>query len=138
MYMYTYIIYIYISMFPETLRVEGSRLGFLFIPRIGAKRLLPAARYGKTCFETRAASFLFPSGAEVDFVLVFTIHFVHRVFTHLTQCSFRPIICKGVAASAFSPLRPLLLRRTILSGKTQYFMNGAFSIFILRDERLYV
>ena len=74
----------------------------------------------------------------MDFVLVFTVDFVHRHFMRLIKMSFRPIIYKGIRLSAFSPLRTNFWRRTILVGKTQYFMNGAFSIFILRDERIYV
>ena len=74
----------------------------------------------------------------MDFVLVFTIDFLHRRFMRLIKMSFRPIIYKGVRLSAFSPLRTNFWRRAFLSGKTQYFMNGAFSIFIFRDERIYV
>ena len=74
----------------------------------------------------------------MDFVLVFTIDFIHRRFMRLVKMSFRPIIYQGPPLSAFSPLRTNFWRRAILIGKTQYFMNGAFSIFILRDERIYV
>ena len=75
----------------------------------------------------------FPSGSEVDFVFVFTGDFVHRVFTCLIKISFRPIIYRGVALSAFSSLRTNFWRRSILIGKTQYFLNVAFYIFIIRD-----
>ena len=63
-------------------------------------------RYGKRCFENGAVSLPFPSGAEVDFVCVFTVDFAHRDFTSLIKTSFRPIIYRGIASSPFSSLRP--------------------------------
>ena len=62
----------------------------------------------------------------MDFVLVFTVDFVHRRFMRLIKMSFRPIIYRGAPLSAFSSLRTNFWRRTILIGKTQYFMNGDF------------
>ena len=93
---------------------------------------------GKGCFENWSVSLLFPSGPEVHFVLVFTMYFVHRVFTSLKKVSFCPIIYRGGPPSAFSPLRVLFLRRPILIVKTQYFLNVAFSILFFVEERLYV
>ena len=74
----------------------------------------------------------------MDFVLVFTVDFAHRRLTRFIQMLFRPIIYRGASLSAFSPLRANFWRRTILIGKTQYFMNGDFSLFLVRDERIYV
>ena len=55
----------------------------------------------KRCREKVAASWPLPAGTEVDFVLIFTIDFVHRRLTRLIKMSFRPIICKGAPLSFF-------------------------------------
>ena len=67
----------------------------------------------------------------MDFVLVFTVVFVHRVFSSLRKMYFRPIFYKGVPASPCSPLRPKKRPTGILIGKTQYFIKVFFFSFHL-------
>ena len=68
------------------------------------------------------------SQRKVDFVLVFTVVFVHRVFSYLRKMYFRPIFYRGIPASPFSPLRPKKRPTRILIGKTQYFIKFFFKL----------
>ena len=98
----------------------------------------PQVASGKHRLEKQAVSLKFPSGAEADFVLVFIGYYVHRVFTHLIKCSFRPIFYRGMAASAFSPLRSVSVRTAILIEKTQHFENTFFFFSSSSYMRCYI
>ena len=63
------------------------------------------------------------SKRKVDFVLVFTVVFVHRAFSPLPKMYFRPIFYRGIRASPSSSLRPKKRPTSILIGKTQYFIT---------------
>ena len=80
----------------------------------------------------RAVFLKFPSGAEADFVLVFTVYYVHRVLTSFQKVSFRPIFARGIPVSAFFVFFLDFPPEAILIGKTQYFENTFFPFLHLR------
>ena len=118
-----------LRMFPKTLRVKGSwivkREGcFCFAGfSLGAE---------KGVHENLPDLVKFRSEAETHSDWTFTVCAAHPVLKVFIQISFRPIIYRGVALSVFSSLRTIFVRRAILIGKTEYFMNVAFCIFIIR------